>query len=250
MAMDQPQATQHRSGTEARPINYVALTEVLLLGGTAALLLIKWGRGYLNFYIHPRYTLLIVVSGIVLLLMAGVRLRGVLGERPTAQLNWTYLLLALPLLLGTLVPAQPLDADTLAGRGLELSALPVAANSQALLTEERGDWNLLEWTTAIGILGEELHGTSIETIGFVFQDASLGTDRFYVARYVLTCCAADAAATGLPVAWEEGSTLPENTWVRVQGTLAITSQEGRLQPTIQAALVEPVPQPETPYLFP
>ncbi len=90
----------------ARPIDYRALTEVALPGGTATLLLVKGLRGQLDYYIHPRYTLLAVASALVLLLMAGARLHAVFSERPTRGPGWVALLLALPLLLGTLVQFQ------------------------------------------------------------------------------------------------------------------------------------------------
>jgi hypothetical protein len=37
-----------------RPLNLIALAEVLILGGTATLFLAKWLRGQLSYYIHPR----------------------------------------------------------------------------------------------------------------------------------------------------------------------------------------------------
>lgn len=72
-------ATYVRAGD--RPLNYTAITEVLLLGGTALLLLVKWLRGQIPFYIHPRYTALVVVAGVILLLMAIVRARAIYAEQ-------------------------------------------------------------------------------------------------------------------------------------------------------------------------
>jgi uncharacterized repeat protein (TIGR03943 family) len=233
----------------ARPINYLALTEVLLLGGTGTLLLMKWLHGTLSFYIHPRYTILVVISGVLLLLMAGVRLRGVLNEPRSGGFTWLYALLAMPLLLGTLVPAQPLGADTLAGRGLDLTNTPTLANQQSLQPENAANWNLLEWVTAASMFGGELDGRPVNVEGFVFIDEQLGSDGFFVARYVVTCCAADAAAAALPVSWEGGSALPADSWVRVQGTVQMSDDPGSL-PVVQATQVEPIDQPDAPYLFP
>ena len=59
-----------------------------------------------------------------------------------------------------------------------------------------------------------------------------------------------AAAAGLPVLWEGGAGLPTDTWVRVQGTLDLVTLNGTRVPAIAATSVEPVDQPEFPYLFP
>lgn len=237
------------SPAQGRALNTVALTEVLLLGGTAALLLVKWLRGQIPYYIHPRYTLLVVVAGLILLLMAAVRLRGVYAERPGRGPGWAYLLLATPLLLGALVPARPLGADTLAGRGAELNAV-ASSGRAAQLARDTTSWNLLDWGTALSVRGDELVGQPADVVGFVFHEDGLGPDAFYAVRYVVTCCAADGAGVGLPVVWAGGGALPENSWVRVTGAIDRASVGGVEQPVLRATAVEPVPQPESPYLYP
>lgn len=234
--------------SEPRPLNPVALTEVILLGGMATLLLSKWLRGHLSFYIHPRYTALIVAGAAVLLLMAAVRLRSVYSA-PGARPGWAHLLLAVPLLLGVLVPAQPLGADTLASRSGELNAVAPSGRA-ASLSGDTSRWNLLDWSTALTVRGSELEGSPADVVGFVFHDAELGPDTFYVVRYVVTCCAADGAGVGLPVQWAGGADLPENSWVRVRGSIAGAKLAGVEQPALRAETVEPVSQPENPYLYP
>jgi uncharacterized repeat protein (TIGR03943 family) len=235
---------------EVRTLNYAALTETLLLGGTAALFVVKYMRGQLDFYIHPRYTVLVLLCALLLFLMAGVRMRGVFTEPGPGRLHPVYALLALPLLFGVLVPAQPLGADTLAGRGLDPATMPVAADQNALLAKDPAEWNLMEWATALSIQGEELADTPIEAVGFVFHDPQLGADTFYVARYVVTCCAADAAATGLPVVWDGADALPTDSWVQVTGSVEFIQLEGESRPAIVASQVAPTDEPEVPYLFP
>lgn len=235
--------------TRARPVNYTALTEVLLLGGMAALLLIKWLRGNLDFYIHPRYTALMLVSAVVLLLMAGARLRAVYSDRPAATPGWIYLLLAIPLLFGTLVPARPLGASTLASRGLDVGIGAPATSWQPDLAADTSEWNLLQWSTALSF-SAELQGRPVEVVGFVFPDQRLGSDAFYVVRYVITCCAADGAGVGLPVVWAGGAGLPADQWVRVSGSLGSIETPDGAQPAIIATAVSPVGEPDEPYLYP
>lgn len=231
-----------------RGLNVLVLTEVLLLGGTAALLLIKWLRGLLSYYIHPRFDMLIVVAAVVLLLMAATRVRYVFDPVATRP-GWAYLLLAVPLLFGTLVPARPLGADTLAGRGVELNNV-APAGRELRLGDDTTRWNLLDWSSALTMRGPELDGSPIDVVGFVFQEPALGADAFYVVRYVVTCCAADGAGVGLPVLWAGGGALPENSWVRVRGRIDQATLDGVEQPVLRAETVEPVPEPENPYLYP
>jgi putative membrane protein len=231
-----------------RPLNRIVLAEVALLGGMATLLIARWLRGQLSYYIHPRYSLLVAIAGLVLLLMAVVRLRSAFtegGVRP----GWGYLLLATPLLLGVLIPARPLGADTLATRGTELNAV-AEGGRMARLADDTSSWNLLDWGTALSVRGEELAGSPADVVGFVFHDDTLGADSFYAVRYVVTCCAADGAGVGLPVLWDGGGGLPADSWVRVRGKIEQATVGGYEQLALRAESVEPVPEPENPYLYP
>lgn len=240
------------SARTTRSIDYCVLTEVALLGGTATLLLARWLRGQLDYYVHPRYTLLIIASALVLLLMAGARLSAMFRERPARGPGWVILLLALPLLLGTLVPAQPLGASTLAGRGFAAEGPRVepAGDWQPPASDDTRSWNLLDWSFALTMRGEQLVGQQADVIGFVFHEPDLGSDAFFVVRFVITCCAADGAAVGLPVVWEDGGALPPDSWVRVHGNIETTTLAGRFQLAIVATRVEPVATPQYPYLYP
>lgn len=234
-------------------LSWPALLETTLFGAMGVMLLAKTARGVLTFYIHPRYTPLVVACAVVLLLIAALRSRAIWAEHPEplAGRGVWYLLLSVPLLLGVIVPAQPLDGAVLAVRGADLT--PRSAQASAWKLPSGGDtsqWNLLDWTTVVSLKPEQALGKQVDVIGFVFQDAKLGADGFYLARYVVTCCAADGSGVGLPVVWAGGSGLPSDSWVRVQGTLGETSVGGKQQPAILASAVEPTEQPRNPYLYP
>lgn len=242
--MRQQQGTMRR----VRPINYVAFVEIVVLSGTAALLTVKWLRGTLDLYIHPRYTILVLLATLVLFLMGGVRLRDLFVPRAKQRLTAMHLLLALPLLVGIVVPAQPLDADTLVAQGLDPTRVQFPGQRQP--GGNPATWNLLQWATELAVQDDRLQGEPVDVVGFVFPDERLGSDSFYVVRYVVTCCAADGSAVGLPVRWEGGQALAANTWVRVQGTLDAVTRDGMRVPGIAATIVEPVDEPDVPYLFP
>jgi uncharacterized repeat protein (TIGR03943 family) len=231
-----------------RPLNWAALIEAVLLGGAAAMLLAKIQSGTLVYYIHPRYTVLIVACTVVLVLIAAARLRG-LFVRPTellGRLRWRYILLALPLLVGTLVPARPLGAGALSGAAFDVSIVP----GMDVPDDDTHEWNLLQWATALSVRGDELQGREADIVGFVYHDPARQFDGFFAVRYVVTCCTADGNGAGLPVVWKGGAALPPDSWVRVRGKLGTTVLKGQAEPALIAAVVDPVPQPANPYLYP
>jgi uncharacterized repeat protein (TIGR03943 family) len=71
-----------------------------------------------------------------------------------------------------------------------------------------------------------------------------------VSRFIVTCCAADASGVGLLVDWPDAAGLAENGWVRVRGPVRAAELNGQRLPLIAAASVEPVDQPEHPYMYP
>ncbi|NOK59218.1 MAG: hypothetical protein GFH27_549283n321 [Chloroflexi bacterium AL-W] len=232
-----------------RPINWAALIETFLLGGAGAMLLTKALRGVLVFYIHPRYTILVVACGLILLLIAGVRMRGIFGRSPESIRHHygRYMLLAIPILLGTVVPAQPLGANVLSSTTLGLN---IAPSIDLLNDNNTHEWNLLQWSMALSVRGDQLDGRSADVVGFVLQDDQLERGEFFVARHVISCCTADSNGVGLPVVWSDDTALPDNTWIRVQGQIRETTINGEVRPAILATSVEVVEQPTNPYIYP
>jgi uncharacterized repeat protein (TIGR03943 family) len=229
------------------PLQWPALIETVLLGSAAAMLLAKATRGALVFYIHPRYTWLVVVAGVLLALLALVRSRAIFepAHAPPAGQTTSYVILALAVLLGTLVPAKPLGASTLSSTTLGVRTGAVAALPQG----DSRQWDLLQWSIARSVEGEALVGKPVDVVGFVFHEPDAGDDRFVVARYVLTCCTADGSGVGLPVVWPGGATLSSDAWLRVAGTIGRDTRAGAAQLAIIAERVELVPQPRMPYLY-
>lgn len=230
-----------------RQINWAALIETALLAGTAAVMLTKALRGVLIFYIHPRYTPLVIGCGVLLLLVAGARMCAIYGRppEPLAGRRLGYLLLLLPVLLGTLVPARPLGAGA-----LDTQAINTGLAADALPSDDKSEtWNLLQWATALSVR-DGLDGRPADVVGFVYRDPARPFDGFFVVRYVLTCCTADSNGVGLPVVWKDGAALKNDRWVRVRGTIGSATIAGKSEPALIAAQVEPVPPPSSPYLYP
>lgn len=231
-----------------QPLNWPALIETALLGSAATVLITKTLRGVLVFYIHPRYAPLILVAGLALAFLALVRMRAIAGQapEPLAGRTTAYAMLGLAILAGTLVPARPLGASAISSvalldrAGSGLARLPAGDSRQ---------WDLLQWATAISIQGDQLQGSPVEVVGFVYHEPDAEYPGFVVARYVVSCCIADGSPVGLAVIWPKGAAPPADAWVRVRGVIGLVTRAGRTEPAIVAELVEPISQPRMPYLY-
>ena len=64
--------------------------------------------------------------------------------------------------------------------------------------EER---TLVDWTRTLSVYPEPdaYTGQKVKVKGFVIHPPDLGNEYLFLARFVLTCCAADAYPVGLPV---------------------------------------------------
>lgn len=86
--------------------------------------------------------------------------------------------------------------------------------------------------------GRSLAGRRLELTGFVSRD---DRDRWYVTRFAIACCAADAVAVRVRV--DGSATAPDrDSWVRVVGTWV-----DERSPVIAAESVEAVAMPRNPY---
>ncbi len=244
--------------------------QALILAGLGIFLLQKIWSGTLYWYISNRFMLLTLVAAIAFLALA----QSILPKRKPAGAEtgepgqdqehnghdhggtapaWGLVVVALPVLLGILIPAKPLGATAIANKGINTSAPLVAAGgSSARLDIAPKDRNILDWIRAFNYASDpvNLRGQPAEVIGFVYQDSRLNQDEFLVGRFTLNCCVADAFAIGMVVKWPAAAALPANSWVRVRGPVDSTLVGGQPLPLINAEAVESVPEPSQPYLYP
>jgi uncharacterized repeat protein (TIGR03943 family) len=241
---------------------------MVLLIGLGAMLVVKVHTGHILLYVNGVYIRLILAAGIAFIVLgyiAGLRWlvrRGEAEERhdhdghshATGRIEALgYALLAVPLLLGLLVPAHPLGSAAVASRSSGTGSVSVRSGTQALsaLGADTGRWTLLDWALAVNQTPDvrTLAGKPVSVVGFVAPgDGGLGAGYLTVARFVIVCCVADGNAVTLPVQWD--APLNRDTWVQVAGTIAIGTAGGTPTPYIAATSVQPIPQPGQPYLYP
>jgi putative membrane protein len=219
----------------------------------------KIWSGTLYWYINQRFAILTVFAAVVFM---------ALGERVVSELRWPkdagspsaarppvwpLLLMALPVVLGLLIPPQALGASAVANRGLNPSA-PLSANNAAgiKLSLAPADRTILDWLRAFDQPGggASLDGQNANVTGFVYHDLRLPDDRFFISRFVLTCCVVDATPVALLVTWLRAKQLPDDSWVQVRGPVQSDTYDGQPLLLIQAQSVDIVTAPAVPYLYP
>jgi uncharacterized repeat protein (TIGR03943 family) len=225
-------------------------------------LLDKLLSGKLSLYINIRYAPLTVFGIVVLAMMAMVLFRETQTEQDHPDSNHEHnhnastralIILFVPLLIAVLIPSHPLDASAATTRGMNVSTPLIGPSSQNRQFEAAADTrNILDWIRIFnsGSAPTPYLGQTAKVTGFVYHDPRLPTNQFIVSRFVITCCAADASAIGMIVTWDQSNSLKENAWIEVKGPVQSAELGGQPIPLIQAVLVEPVQQPQQPYLYP
>ncbi|MFD4412152.1 MULTISPECIES: TIGR03943 family putative permease subunit [unclassified Streptomyces] len=160
----------------------------------------------------------------------------------TPRIAW---LLAVPAAALLLFPPPALGSYS-AGREAAQRAAQGVGTFPALPAGDPVDLTLGQFTSrAIYDSGRSLKGRTVRMTGFVTRGAN-GT--WYLARLLITCCAADASTYKIQV---KGADAPVNdTWVTVTGTWHPKGKLGSEEawpPVLDATGVKTVKQPANPY---
>lgn len=165
------------------------------------------------------------------------------------SISWLGLaVVAVPLVLGTLVPSRPLGAAAING-DINTNAFTSASNASTFSISPL-QRNVLDWIRVFAASDDltAFNGQEADIVGFVYRDSTFPDNQFMVARFTVSCCVADSTAIGLPVAWDEP--LEEDTWVRIFGRFHVEDFRGEERPVLIPVTVDVVDQPEHPYLYP
>ncbi len=213
--------------------------------------------GQIFLFVHERSIWLIALSVPVLLAMAFAHRR---PSRDPGPDRLTVALLALPLVVGLLVPARPLGAAAIDAQGV--SAAPQATTSGTnggwdpvpsfTIDARNAVWDIraLARVQASDRRLQGFEGQRASLLGFVYRGPTTPADQFLVSRFVIRCCTADAVAFFFPVRYDHAAELARDTWVEVQGRIQSSGTPGSSDPLLVAEQVRVVPQPAQPYLYP
>jgi len=239
------------------------------LAGTATLWLAIAGE--LVLYIHPRYivftiTMAVLAVGFVVA-SACVRPHASHDSDEGADVpigRWPKLLTLTAVGLATALavsmvalPATTLTSATAQQRDINSTVLDLGTTDIASVTAGSAgafetfsvvDWaSLLRQTSDLSFFANK----PVVVSGFITADPEDPENLFYVARFVVTCCAVDAQPVGVPVyAPNWSSNLKIDDWVEVRGEFATNPSQLSSQPlAVDPSDITPIEQPREPYLF-
>ncbi|HJP73472.1 MAG TPA: TIGR03943 family protein [Pseudonocardiaceae bacterium] len=243
-----------RTGREAQNIL------LLLVGG--ALLKITLNGTYLR-YVKPAVEPWVLTAGVVMVALAVIAIiADIRAARPpavhtdphghshAARSPW---LLVLPVLAIFLIAPPALGADSVLrsdGRG----AVPAPVVQQGpsafppLPTTAVVPLALSEFITRSVWDGtHSLTGRTVALTGFIVQVHG----STYVARLVITCCAADATPMKVELAGGQASALPDDQWIVADGILVPGSATAANEytPTLRLRAITQIAQPSDPYEY-
>jgi uncharacterized repeat protein (TIGR03943 family) len=240
------------------------LLKTALFLATGIFLYTRISSGVISFYINERFVTLTLLAAVgVLLVGASYWLRPSHDhkhdhdhEHPhdhDHSLTWLGLfIVALPLILGWLVPPKPLGAGAIGNREIGIGTLSsvAAPSGNEKMGLVAGEKNIMDWLNdfqhqdVTAFVGQEAH-----IIGFVYRDDRFTADTFMIGRFVLSCCVADAAPIGLVVQTADSAQFPDDQWVDVTGHFIVGTFDGIAMPILVADTVIETEPPAQPYLY-
>ncbi len=227
--------------------------------------------GELVLYIHPRYivftiTMALLAVGFVVA-SACVRSHASHDSDEGADVpigRWPKLLTLTAVGLATALavsmvalPATTLTSATAQQRDINSTVLDLGTTDIASVTAGSAgafetfsvvDWaSLLRQTSDLSFFADK----PVVVSGFITADPEDPENLFYVARFVVTCCAVDAQPVGVPVyAPNWSSNFKIDDWVEVRGEFATNPSQSSRQPlAVDPSDITPIEQPREPYLF-
>lgn len=216
-------------------------------------------RDQLGFYIHPRYHIfasIISIVGIVLLLIdTMLQLKLKVSVKPTKlslkSVKPASYLAIIILLAGYLLPPKPLSPSSLAQRESPAIIEPESRCETPKPREGSSAISINRWKTAINSCKQTSYfdNTDISITGFVSNGLlkNYGYNYFYIARYVISCCAVDSVPMKILVEKNFFIDYPDGTWLTVKGKLSQKVVNGQAEYVITDARATKIDQPKYPY---
>jgi uncharacterized repeat protein (TIGR03943 family) len=261
-SLSSPRRTRRRQ----RP--WQAIVDCLVLVLWAAVLTRFSVTGKLFLLLHPDYMWLAYLAAVMLFILGGIRAvqiwqsltspqsqPGFRSEEHIALLPRqisTGLLLAIAV-FGLIYSPRPFTSETAFQRGItDVLGQTRSRPERFVLSGAPEERTIVDWIRTLNVYPEPdaYANQAVKVSGFVVSMPDWPKDHFMIARFVLTCCAADAYPVGLPVALPEGDPVPApDTWLEVSGTMQTGTLDGKRKLVIGSPTITEIPEPRNPYEY-
>lgn len=245
------------------------ILDVLAFGAWSAMLFRYWFSGKILLLLHPNYTWLshsaaFALVGLVALTlfkifrqMAGPQsgqTKDMLGHVTLMPPNISSALLLGVAIFGLIYTPRAFASQTALQRGISETLSLTRSQPQrfvrAAAPEER---TIIDWIRLVNVYPEPdaYAGEPVDVVGFVIHPENWPDEYVMVARFVITCCAADVYPVGLPIklSAQERSDYPVDSWLRVTGEMTSETLDGRRQLAIAPTNIQQIAEPKNPYEY-
>ncbi|MEA5616950.1 TIGR03943 family protein [Cronbergia sp. UHCC 0137] len=238
--------------------------DVLAITAWGILIIRYWLTERLNLLIHPDYFWLVILGAIGFLIVGVFKAVQLWQTRQRYEVpnvqhislfppGWGSALLLTTSVLGFIITPQVFASQTALDRGVTELIGATRTQPQAFrATVKPEERSLIDWVRTLNVYPEPdaYTGQKVKVQGFVIHAPEMDKNHLFLARFVITCCAADVYPVGLPVKLSENrDQFPPDTWLEVEGQMVTEIVLGKRQLTIAANTLKKIPQPKNPYSY-
>ncbi|OPY57075.1 MAG: hypothetical protein A4E55_01851 [Pelotomaculum sp. PtaU1.Bin035] len=105
-------------------------------------------------------------------------------------------------------------------------------------------------TNEVNMYSDQYVGKEITMLGFVLKERKFTSNQFGLARYVISCCTADAVPDGFICEYKNASNFCEGDWLNIRGYIQLGKYEGNTVPVIMVTSFSKAQEPQNPYIYP
>ncbi len=266
-----------RTSTRFRPPNPQPFGRGTWLFWLDSLAIVSWGillfkywvTGQINLLLHPDYMWLANLAGVFLLGVGSHRIVLRLWGRRASYMRISSetavqhasllppglgsLLLLVVAIGGMVYTPQPFNSQVALDRGVTDTLSATRSQPQAFrVTSDPETKSIIDWIRTLNVYPEPdaYTGQKVNVQGFVIHPPNLPDNYLFIARFILTCCAADAYPVGIPVKLSESrSAYQPDSWLEIEGEMVTETLDGTRQLTIQPTSITEIPEPRNPYEY-
>lgn len=251
-----------------KPIPWMPLLDVLAISAWGVLMIKYWLTGKLNLLIHPDYQWLVILAGFAFLALGfskGLEIFKKYQKNQLYQLTpqvmhftlfppgWSSTLLLAIAIIGIIIKPQVFNSQTALQLGVSDVIGMTRSQPQSFRSAKPPEQrSLLEWVRTLHAYPDpdRYTGQKVKVQGFVIHSPTLPDDYMLIARFVITCCAADAYPVGLPVKLAQSrQNFKPDTWLEIEGNMITENLQNKRQLVISASNFKPIDQPANPYEY-
>lgn len=223
---------------------------ILLFAAYSGFLATLWWQKKLSLFLHPDFIPLAIAAALILLVVT-IALFFDRHADGGGVVWWRMLILFIPLVVGFVIPLRPLSSTTALNRGATSGVLSIGRKVNSLqFASNPATRSLYQWVIALNANPEPSHydGLPVNIKGFILHDPSIAHDQILLARFIVTCCAADARVLSLPIQQTTGlEGAKDDQWYEIKGKMKVVTVDNKRELVVQPDSVHQIAEPDDPY---